>query len=73
VQIFVSIYGRHLTKLFLTTRFLSEMPAEEATSERATGFFFNLVEKILGAIATTVFRKAGQTQVASINLYDNRK
>jgi hypothetical protein len=30
VQIFVSIYGRHLTKLFPTTRFLSEMPAEEA-------------------------------------------
>ena len=32
VQIFVSIYGRHLTKLFPTTRFLSEMPAEEAKS-----------------------------------------
>jgi hypothetical protein len=30
VQSFVSIYGRHLTKLFPTTRFLSEMPAEEA-------------------------------------------
>jgi hypothetical protein len=35
VKMFVSINGRHLTKLFLTTRFLSEMPAEEARSKGA--------------------------------------